>query len=134
VAIDLISIINTGIGLAADLTSSLQGSVTHIAWIGKDSFNKPVYDNPVTLTGVLIELKQEQKIQISTGRVITTKAHLTFLQPITPNGATGRTEPIDERDKLFLPDGTTGPIHRAEGFMNPKTIRPFVLEVWLGTG
>ena len=61
-----------------------------------------------------------------------TGAKVTILQPITANGTSGRTEPVDPRDKVTLPDGTVGPILDVAGLVNPDTGYPYMFEIWLG--
>lgn len=123
--------------VAYGVTKSLQETVQHYAWTSQDGFGAP--NNPATPEGyaAAVPLKAivVQKLQLKhmgDGRQVAVKATLTFLQVIAPNGAAGRDEPIDPRDKLVLADGTTGPILRAEGMRDPGKGRPFLLEVWLG--
>jgi hypothetical protein len=88
--------------------------VQHEAWIGDlDAYKKPDLDDPVTLRGMV----QEGTMQIRTarGETIAVRACISFFEPITPNGATGRREPIDPRDRLTLPSGYTGVIVNAPG-------------------
>lgn len=122
-ALDLAAVIRQGVALASNLTTSLQVTVKHYVKTGRDS-NGYTYASPVNVS-CLLEMKNEVKLQVSTGKIIHTKAKLTFLRSIV----------IGENDKLILPDGTTGPIHKAEGFVDPASTgpNPFVTEVWLGT-
>lgn len=124
--------------VAHGVTKSLQETVQHHAWVGQDGFGAPSgpgpdgYDFPVPLKAMV-----EQKLQLrqlGDGRLVKVKAKLTFLKVIAPNGAVGRDEPIDVRDKLVLADGTTGPILSDEGLRDPGKDRPFLIELWLGAG
>ncbi len=105
-----------GLGLLED--------VQHEAWIGADSYDKPVYDDPILLRGRV----QEGSIQVRTvqGQEINVRACISFLSPISPNGASGRREPIDPRDRFTLASGYTGPIVE-----NPGSEKKPVVLVWL---
>lgn len=107
----------------------LQVEVSHEAWIGQDGYAKPQYDDPVPLSALV----QEGTNQVRTlaGETITTKACLSFLRPLTPNGATGRREPIDPRDRITLPSGYTGPIvDNAGALVHQGPVAPISV-VWL---
>jgi hypothetical protein len=43
-----------------------------------------------------------------------------------------RRNPVDERDKIILPDGSTGPILKVKGFVDSETNLRFYSEIWLG--
>lgn len=120
-------IVRSGVKIANDLTVKVQSTVQHLAWIGRN----PEYDDPVELK-CIIEWKNEAKIQVGTGAIIQTKAKLTFLSPVTPNGVSGRKEPFDERDKIIMPDGTRAPVRILEGLVDPSISSPFVPEVYIG--
>lgn len=126
-------IISSGVRIAHNLTKSLQVTCTHRAWTGADTsgnFNKNIYASATTFTAI-VEQKLESRVD-STGKVIKTQAKLTIVQQIPANGAQGRTEPIDTRDIIVLPDGTTGPIWKPEGVLNPDNNRPYAIELWIG--
>lgn len=111
-------------------TATIQGNVTHEAWIGRDGYDKPAFDAPVLRTALIQE--GSRQVRLTTGDVITTKACLSFLSPIPPNGASGRREPVDPRDRFTLPSGLTGPIVEAPGAaIDPSTGRPFISVFWL---
>lgn len=83
--------------------------VVHEPWIGlADDYGKPEYDDPVVLKGLVQE--GTRQIRDAVGERITTRACITFFEPVPPNGAEGRREPIDPRDRFTLPSGYTGPI------------------------
>lgn len=130
-ALNLPKIISSAVKTADKITKSVQVEVQHHAWESNDRWGKPVYADPIPRRAIY-DSKQESKFDTATGKVIQTKGKLTFLEPIPPNGATGRIEPIDNRDLLILPDGTTGPIFKPEGLLNPDINRPFLIELWIG--
>jgi hypothetical protein len=109
----------------------LKVTVTVHAWTSQDVFGAPSYAAPVSYD-VILDERQQQK-RDAEGKLVSTRAYIAFLEPITPNGAAGRVEPLDPRDKIVLPDGvTTGPIVATTGFVNKETGRPYFHEVWLG--
>lgn len=138
-ALNLQKLITSGIKTADRLTGGPKGAQCELpyrAWVGQDEWGKPVYDPPSDQDSssifALVEQKLESRLDTATGRVIETKAKLTILKPVPPNGAGGRIEPIDPRDLILLPDGTSGPIYLPQGMTNPGTGQPFMLEVWIG--
>lgn len=134
----LASLVRNMVAVANDVTRDLQMPVTHLAWIGEDGYGDPTYD-VATLGadgGPLMAVVEQalQQHRLPTGQAVETKAHLVFVQPVPPNGTSGRQEPFDTRDSITLPDGTTGPIVDIKGPYDPGTGRPFITEVWLGVG
>jgi len=126
----LADIVRSGIALAKEVTSDLQVDVSHEAWISNDSYGKRVYAAAVTLSGIVE--KKERLIRDFAGVVVVSKTKITILQPVTANGATGRREPIDPRDRITPPDGVTGPILNAEGMIDSSTGAPYMFEIYLG--
>ena len=108
----------------------MQCLVTHHPWVADDGYGASTFGASVSLRA-LVEKKQVPR-KTANGEMIMSTAHLTFLDRIQPHGASGRSEPIDARDELHLPDGTTGPIIGVDGMLDADDNRPYVLEVWLG--
>jgi len=52
-----------------------------------------------------------------------------ILEPVDDNGATGRKEPIDPRDRITLPDGRILTQLLVEMVMDPETNRPYMYMV-----
>lgn len=123
------------VGIINKQTKSLQGGVTHRAWVKQDGFGDPTY-SPVG--GVLRQAIIDQTVaerKLPSGRLVMVKAALTFLTPVEPQGTAGREEPIDPRDSIVLPDGSTGPIVMVgKGVIDPETHAAFAIQVWLGGG
>lgn len=133
VAMGLGSILRSGVAIADSVTGGTDGvqvSITHRAWTGRDGYNKPTYGSSVTRKAVMKSV--QRMIRTTGGQEVQARAALTFLAPITANGASGRREPIDPRDLITLPDGTTGPILDIQGTVDPDTSQPFALRVFLG--
>lgn len=127
----LADIIRSGIQIAQNVTAGAQVNVTHEAWTGQDEYGAPTFAAAQTLTAIL-DLNRKEKATLS-GQLVTVVATLTILTPITDNGAAGRKEPIDPRDVIRLPDGTTGPIlETPNAVVDPATNRPFFHTVLLG--
>jgi len=126
----LLDVLRNGIAIANALTKDLQDQVTHEAWIGQDFNGKPVYEEAVSYQAI-VEQKQRM-IRGSDGREIMTTCYVGFLFPVPSNGAEGRREPIDPRDRIVLSNGTTGPIVSLDGFMDRAFDRPMYTQVFLG--
>lgn len=125
------SIVASGVAIAANLTATLRVNVTHEAWTGTSgNYGTPTYATGVTRSA-LVEMRPSLR-RLPDGTEVMAKATVTFLVPISANGASGRREPIDPRDKITLHDGTTGPIIDISGLVNPDTTRPYLLVVSLG--
>lgn len=123
-------LIRNAVTLANSLTADLQATVSHEAWIGQDSRGKPNYDDPVSRQAV-VDFRQVRR-RLADGSETLQAAKLTFVGPITANGATGRREPIDNRDRITLPNGYTGPIVEVLGVVDPTTNAPYAIDVVLG--
>lgn len=128
----LADVVRAGVAVAHQVTASLQVDVSLARWTGQDSMGAVTYVAAADYLALV-----EYKVRLHTtasGKIVQTRAKVTFLVVIPPHGAVGRTEPIDSRDRIVLPDGTTGPIVDVAGLVNPSTERPYMLEVYLGTG
>jgi hypothetical protein len=129
----LSSLVRAGVALAHSITNAsggLQGDVVHHAWTANAAGGAPTWGTSTTRRA-LIE-KEEQLLRLPGGKEVLQRAKVTFLHPITANGAANRHEPIDPRDKIVLPDGTTGPILLIKGLVDPTTGYPYLFEVSLG--
>lgn len=126
----LLTILRSGIKQARSITLDLQPVIQHKAWIGQNVYGEPVYA-PAISRNAIVNVENHLH-HTSSGEVVDTAAYVAILEPIKPNGTPGRQEPIDGRDLIILPDGTTGPIVSIEGFFDAETKRPMFSEVWLG--
>lgn len=131
-ALNLPRIISGAVSIAHSITESIQDTITILQWNGNDQWGNPSTAYTSVQVLALIEQKVESKFEKATGRVIQTQAKLTILEPIPVNNTAGRINPIDNRDKVVLPDGSTGPVYRPEGLINPDTNAPFLIELWIG--
>jgi hypothetical protein len=127
-------LIRAGVALASSQFDSMKVSVTVTPWIGQDGDGDDSYGTPF-LARALLDPSPRMR-STPTGRLIMTFATLTFLDPIantTPNSGQVRQQPIDSRDIITLPDGSTAPIIQVGGFTDSGTEKPFATEVILGT-
>jgi len=123
-------IVRGGIATANAFTRSLQVQAQHSPWIGSDATGEALFGPPV-VRNVLLEYKQSQRNTL-TGTTVVSRAKLTLLEPVSPNGASGRREPVDPRDRFLLPDGTDGPVVDVAGLMDPSSSAPYLFQVWIG--
>ena len=130
-AMALDAIVRKGVSLANRLTADLQDTVTHEAWIGHDGFGKPQYDPAIISRQAVVEMDQ-RLIRLADGQEVQQRARVTVIGPITGNGAKGRKEPVDPRDRITLPDGTIGPILDVKGVSDPTTGAPYAYTIILG--
>lgn len=128
----LAQLIRDGLAIAKTIVDDggVMGTVQHSAWTGQDYTGAATY---ATAAGRKAIIEQRQRLRMtSSGKIVATKAYIAFLEPVPANGASGRQEPIDTRDKIVLPDGTTGQIVDVAGLVDASTTRPYYSEVWLG--
>jgi hypothetical protein len=128
VALD--AVIRGAVAIADGVTKSLQATVTIAPWTGESRGGTPTYGTPIAYRA-LVDLRRKSSVS-EAGTTIVSVATVTLLQPVAPNGASGRREPIDMRDRLVLPDGFTGPINNVKGLVDPSTTRPYFAEISLG--
>lgn len=113
------TLVRSAVKIADSVTKTLQVTVQHEAWTLQAGDGEPVYADPIDRR-MLYEIKRRQ-VTSRDGRELTSQHQLLSLDPIQPNGAEGRREPIDERDRLTLPDGTVAPILSIEGLSDAGT-------------
>lgn len=130
----LFDVLRTGVQvIAAGILESFKGDVSHQAWIGADGRGGDLYATAATRRALIDLTKRE--MHTSSGKFVRAFATLVFLDPIadtTPNTGFTRENPIDPRDILTLPDGSTAPIADTGAFMDPVTSRPVFSETVLG--
>jgi hypothetical protein len=124
------AIIRNGIAIADNVTRDLQGVVMHQSWLGTSGSGDVTFSAAVSRRALIDESEKPRFSQA--GQLILTKAQLTFLDPIAPQEAAGRVNPVDSRDIFTLPDGTTGPVVSTSGFIDAETNQPYMISVTLG--
>lgn len=128
-------LVRSGVALANSLTGPLQAQITVERWTGAaNEFGDPTFAAAVTVPA-LVEHKQRYR-QTSAGQVVLTSAKVSILDASAlPDLGGVRTDPIDLRDRVTLPDALSpAPIVDVEGLVDPDTDAPYVLELWLGSG
>lgn len=124
------SIIRNAVKKIDTVTKSAQTTVVISRWIGQSYDGTASYAAPVSYKAV-VNYKQEQR-QSPNGQSRVSKAHVIILSPMDPLGVANRSEPLDERDLVTLPNMSTGPILETAGVVDPATGRPYMHEIWLG--
>jgi hypothetical protein len=124
------SLVRGAVAIASSATASLQVTVAHSAWIANDEYGAPQYATPVNRQAI-VEYRQRLR-HLRDGQEVMQRAVAFLLEPVEPNGASGRREPIDPRDKIVLPDGTTGPLYDVAGLADPQTNASYYHEVVIG--
>jgi hypothetical protein len=120
--------------IANNITKPLQGDVSHYPWIAQNRFGSASHQAPFgepIVRKAIIE-QQARWRQLPNGNMVSTYAHVIFLEPFAHINAPNRKNPVDPRDRLILPDGTTGPIVDIDGLFNPGSGSLYFCEVWLG--
>ena len=127
-------LIRKGIATANRITSSVQTYVDIEPWISQDSVTSlDTYDASIRIPAIVT--MGPVPLRTPLGEIIEVRAIAFILQPVTSNGAAGRAEPIDPRDRVTLSDGTRGPaIKGADGLVDPSTGRPYFHTVGIGNG
>jgi hypothetical protein len=122
--------VRSAVATAKKSTAALQADIQLAAWISDTARGKPNYA-PAVLYPAIVEEKQRKLTDFQGVEVLSTHK-VTILRPVVAHGADNRQEPVDARDKLTLPDGTTGPILAVGGMTDPSTGKPYLHEIWLG--
>lgn len=112
-------LIRSGVAIADSLTISLQSTVQHESFLGQTIYGA-TWSSAIPRTAI-VELRSRLH-QTRDGRLVDTRAMVLFPRDIA----------VDHRDKITLPDGSSGPIVDVVGVVNPDTSRPYATEVWIG--
>lgn len=124
-------IIRNGVATADRLTKSLQPRVKLRRWQSGGGYEGEKFAAPIYVRAIVnMELRDHHT---GSGQVIATRAHIMVLERIGREGNVGRIEPVDRRDEITLPDGSTGPIVEVGGpGIDPDTNLPYLVEIWIG--
>jgi len=144
----LIHTLRNGVAAVDRVAATLQSTILHEAWVGTANTPTPSglpagvygdatvdtarYAPPVSLPAIVEwgAVRSDPR----TGAVIQTLAKVTIPRAVEANGAPDRDEPFDDRDRITLPGGKTGPIVAVEGLIDPGTGLLLMTEMWLGKG
>lgn len=128
--------IASAVATAKSVTADLQDDIKFEPWNGNNATGGATFGSAVAYPALVED--SNELVRDSRGNTITARAKVTILRPVTAvsvvddDGNELRRNPIDPRDKITLPDGTTGPILRTKGMVNPETGFHFLHEVLLG--
>jgi hypothetical protein len=117
------SIVRSAVAIAHNLTKGVDGlqvDVTVEAYSGIDGFAKPTYESAQTISAVME--KQSRLVRTAGGQEVMSKHRLTFVRPVE----------IGPKDRITLPDGSTGPILDVDGVVDSDTDFPYATGVLLG--
>lgn len=135
------SLLSDVVGIAHEVTHGLgfQCQVTFERYTGGDGTHGSSYAAPVLLLAVVDW--QESEVRTESGITRVKRPRLTFLDrpalaaatpaSVTPTGVSIKAG-IQTKDKITLPDGTTGPTQNLGGFIDTETGQPCATEVTLG--
>lgn len=129
----LASIIRSAVAVTKRITTAgeVLEPVTLTRWVGVDTSGDPDYDTAETYDA-LVELGADH-IYDDKGEQVPVIARVTILEPLADNGADDRLEPLDPRDVITLPDGSSGPIvKKPPGLVDGGSGSPYMSEVWIG--
>lgn len=129
----LADIVAGAVTIARTVTLDLHTTITLAQWIGEDQFGKGIYATALSLRAI-VEDKNKQ-LKTGEGQDAVSKTYIAVLEPIdaaTANSGFTRKNPVDERDIVTLPDGSTGPILDIDGLINGATGVPFYSQIYLG--
>jgi hypothetical protein len=116
--------VRAGVALANRMTKTLQATVTLEKFQSQDDYGNEVFLAPRKYTAI-VEIRIRDR-QTQSGQLVTTRASVFFIQPVIGG--------VHTRDRLTLPDGTSGPIVDSGGLVDAETSQPFYHEVWIGLG
>ena len=125
------AVVRKSIQLAKRVTADLLVDVTHEPWIGTDGYNQPQYAASETRKA-FVDFRQ-RRFRNEGGTETVQTVVVTFVDPFEAQGAAGRQEPVDPRDRITLPSGETARIVEVRGAaVDPTTNQPYMIEVVLG--
>lgn len=126
-------ILEKGIKIADGLIPGLKAICTLKQFTGSDANGDLTYADPITFKAIV---DYTNKVTIRAAQMVSISATLTILETIPFNNTLTdppRKNPIDPRDEIILPDGSTGPIISAPGSVhNPRTGTGFIQVVEIG--
>ena len=124
------AVLRNGVKVINGVTKAAQTKIVLHRWSGQSYDGSPLYAAPLTLTAV-VEHKTEAR-QSTTGQIRISRTFVIILEPLTALGAPGRSEPLEDRDMITLPNMTTGAILETYGVVDAATGLPYAHEVRMG--
>lgn len=124
----LLEVVRSGVKIADKATKSLQSFVTYERCTGQDAFGGRTYGSPVALRAI-VEAKQHQ-LQTPQGQMIVAKTSVLLLDAVALSTATSGNG-VNNKDRITLQDGSTGPIIDVSGFTDSGNALPLTTEVFM---
>src|SRR6267142_1415595 len=111
-------ILQDAVGIANSVTQDLglQTTVTHEAFVSQAGDGTVTFAAAVTRPALVV--KKQRMVRTSSGEMTQSQASVTFLDPSVS---------VDTKDRITLPDGTTGPILNTEGYIDSSN-QPILTE------
>lgn len=106
----------------------LECTVTYERYLSADAYGAITYAAGVPLLAAL-DGRQTQR-RLPSGILTGSRATLTFTDVAALSTASAGNG-VSDKDRITLPDGTTGPILDVGGYIDPGTGLPFATEVYL---
>lgn len=126
-------ILEKGIAIADKLIPGVKTTCTLEQFTGSDANGDETYASAISFKAIV---DYTNKVTIRNAQMVSISATLTILERVLFNNTLTdppRRNPIDPRDRITLPDGTTGPIISVPGSVNnPKTGTGFIQVVEIG--
>lgn len=126
-------ILETGIDILDSLIPGFKTTCILEQFTGSDANGDETYASPITIEAVV---DYTNKVSLRNAQIVSISATITILKPVPFNNTLTdppRRNPIDPRDKITLPDGTTGKILSVPGAVNnPSTGTGFIQVVEIG--
>ncbi len=128
------NVLESGIQLLDSLIPGVKTVCTLEQFTGSDANGDETYAPPITDIEAVVDYTN--KVTIRNAQIVSISATLTILKEVPFNNTVTdppRRNPIDPRDKITLPDGTTGKILSVPGAVNnPTTGTGFIQVVEIG--
>lgn len=118
---DFSDLIREGVGIIDDMTKNdLQVAVGVARWLAQNVLGAPTF-GATTSVQAFVDYDQGV-IRTADGKEVRYKAWVMFPRP----------QLLALKDKIILPNGTTGPILNTNGFVDSATGESYYREVYLG--
>lgn len=120
--------------IISPIVDDVKVTFIHHAWIGEKGNGEDIYASPTTFRAVADRTARIR--ETGDGGKVMVFATLTEVDGIASTTATfpwTRQNPVDPRDKIIFPDGSTAPITKAGGPQDPVTGVGFINEIEMGS-
>lgn len=118
----LIDVLRSGVATADKVTKSVQPTVRHSAYKPAQQDGEGYAGPPSYVSRAAVVERKERLIRTASGEYVMSKHKITFVGAVE----------VDTRDRILLPDGTSGPILEVASFPDAGTGSVLITEVWQG--